>query len=188
MGRPGAGSLPAPERAGGISQPAEERGKNKHERHKSGETVEVAMLQGVDKLLRYKKKEFEFPYGWGFDQGRAGQSYFSAHGTISFFIDSTAKLSGHLYGLRNWKEFDQQFFGALRAEICEALQKVLSERVGRQDFHAERIEDYLSSMSVELTDLLNGEGPADGEPVFRKYGLRVKQTDIMGLHLYSIRR
>ena len=43
-------------------------------------------------------------------------------------------------------------------------------------------------MSVELTELLNGEGVHDREPAFRQYGLRVRQADILSIDFYSRRR
>ena len=73
-------------------------------------------------------------------------------------------------------------------DVRAALRDVMNTRLGRQDFKEERIDDHLSAMSVELTNLLNGEGPSARDPAFRNYGLRVKQTDILSVCFYANRR
>ena len=117
------------------------------------------------------------------------QGYYSAHGTLSFYIDSTERFSRLLYKAKTWHNFETQFFtNILKREISEALREVMASRVGRQYFQQERIGDYLSAMSVDLTNMLNGEGKDAKEPVFRQYGLRVKQTDILNIDFYTLWR
>ena len=159
------------------------------ERHKAGEKIEADALRGVGKLLRYRTKEFEFPFGWGiYNQPQAASGYYAAQGTISFFIDSTERFSMLLRKTRSWQEFAEQFFtNILKKELAAALGEILHERI-RSSFQPEKIGESLSAMSVELTDTLNGEGPSGQEPVFRPYGLRVRQTDILSVNFYSVRR
>ncbi len=162
------------------------RGHAKAERHKAGERVDADMLHGVQKVFRYRNKEFEFPFGWGLYNQRAGAGYYSAQGEISFFIDSTERFSLLLAKTASWPEFAEQFFfNVLKKEISAALREILSERSARKDFQPDRIGDYLSAMSVDLTNLLNGEEPFSRDPAFRANGLRVRRADILDIHFYS---
>ena len=159
-------------------------------RYKAGEKVDETLLRDVARVVRFEAKEFEFPFGWGiYNQPMIGSGFYAAHGTISFYIDSTALFSQLLTKTKNWGDFEKQFFSnVLKKELAAALQEVMSTRVGMQSFRAERINEYLSAMSIDLTNTLNGEGAAPKEPAFRRYGLRVKQTDIFGVHFYDDRR
>ena len=160
------------------------------QRHKAGEKVETNQLHGVDRLIRYKAKEFEFPFGWGiYNQQQTGLGYYSAQGSISFYIDSTQRFSQLLYRTKNWQDFEYQFFtSVLKKELADAMREVMEIRVSRKDFRADQITRYLSAMSIDLTNFLNGEGIAGRDPAFRQYGLRVKQTDILSVNFYDSRR
>ena len=160
------------------------------ERHKARERIDANTLNGAEKLVRYLKKEFDFPYGWGiYDQPRPISGYYSAQGTISFFVDSTERLSLLLAKTRSWQEFEDQFFiNVIKKELSSTLRDILNARIGRPGFDEQRIGDYLSTMSVEMTNLLNGEGSSAREPAFRMHGLRVKQADILSICFYTDRR
>lgn len=166
------------------------RGTSQLERHKAGENICPEALRGVSKLVRFKSKEFEYPFGWGiYNQPRESAGYFSAHGTVSFYIDSTERFASILFDAESWKEFFDQFFtNVLKNVLADALREIISERTCRQDFVPEKMNDYLSAMSVELTDSLNGESQNSKTPLFRQYGLRVKQTDIYNIDFYAVRR
>lgn len=162
----------------------------KMKRYKAGERVDDALLRDVIRVVRFKAKEFEFPFGWGiYNQPMVGTGFFAAHGTVSFYIDSTTLFSQLLTKTKSWRDFGKQFFSdVLKKEIAAALQEVMRTRAGMQSFRAEQINEYLSAMSIDLTNTLNGEGAVPKEPIFRRYGLRVKQTDIFGVHFYDDRR
>lgn len=166
------------------------RSASKADRHKAGEMIELDACKGIEKILRFHTKEFDFPYGWGLsNQTYAAPGYFSAHGTISFFIDSTERLSLLLAKAADWKDFSEQFFrDVLRNELSDALRATLSAYMGRTGFDRARINSYLSEMSVALTSRLNGEDAEEREPVFRRYGLRVSRIDILSMDFYSNRR
>ena len=160
------------------------------QRHKAGDLLDAGVLRGVDKLVRYPSKEFEYPYGWGiYNQPMSGLGFYSAQGTISFYIDSTESFSRLLYEARSWRDFEEQFFSnVLRRELQEALRDVLGALAAQQYFQQERIGDYLSVLSVDMTNRLNGESAEAKEPAFRRHGLRVKQTDIFSINFYAGRR
>ena len=191
---PPAEILKPPKKSYEIGSGVEElllRGNSRPERHKAGERMDAERLRDVQKLIRYRSKEFELPFGWGvYNQTRPVSGYYSAQGTVSFYIDSTERLGLALDKTKSWKDFEDQFFtNVFKSEVSFWLRELLNSRFGRKDFDPNRIEDYLSAMSVELTDVLNGEGRAAGkEPAFRRFGLRVKQTDILGIDFYSVRR
>lgn len=159
------------------------------ERHKADETIRPESLKGVSKVYRFRSKEFEFPYGWGIsNQPCSAYGYFSAHGTLSFYIDSTEKMSLLLNRTNGWHDFEEQlFFNIIKQEMSAEIGKLLNEYIGEKKAGPENIRDHLSAMSVALTGRLNG---ADGgkDPVFMPYGLRVKRADILNIALYSIRR
>ena len=159
-------------------------------RHKSGERVDDSLLKGVSKIIRFRTKEFSFPYGWGiYNQTSGASGFYSAQGTISFYIDSTALLSRLLAKTKSWQEFEDHFFmDVFRKEISAALRDVLNARAIRHSYRQDRIGASLSAMSLELTDYLNGEGSSEHEPVFRPYGLRVKRADILDINFYPDRR
>lgn len=162
----------------------------KLERHKAGERIVDETLRGVNRVIRYRTKEFELPFGWGiYNQTSQVPGYYSAQGTISFFVDSTEKMGSLLNKTKSWQEFEEQFFmDIFRKELSVALRDIINQRAGRPDFQPDNINDYLSAMSVDLTTMLNGECSTDKAPAFRQFGLRVKQTDILGIHFYSTRR
>lgn len=161
-----------------------------NERHKSGERIDTDMLHGVVNIVRYGTKEFEFPFGWGlYNQPGSLSGCYAATGTISFYIDSTAKFGTLLSKSKSWQDFTESFFtNVLRQEISSALREIVFACAARKDFKPQEIGKYLSYMSVEMTDMLNGEGTSAKEPPFRKYGLRVKQTDILRIDFYDRRR
>ena len=160
------------------------------ERHKSGERIDIEQLRSMKKLVRYKSKEFEYPFGWGiFNQPQVGLGFYSAQGTLSFYIDSTEQFSRLLYQSGNWQEFEKQFYVNILAKaISDDLGKLIGSLAGSQRFEAEAVNDYLGALSIRLTDALNGETAGSKEPAFRQYGLRVKQTDILSINFYSDRR
>lgn len=163
---------------------------SRFQRHKAGDLLDAGVLRGVDKLLRYQSKEFEYPCGWGiYNQPLSNLGFYSAQGTITFYIDSTESFSRLLYKAKNWRDFEEQFFSnVLKRELQEALRDVLSALAAQQYFQPEKIGDYLSVLSVDVTNRLNGESAEAKEPAFRRYGLRVKQTDIFSIHFYADRR
>lgn len=166
------------------------RGRDRPERHKAGETITEAMLHGVDKLIHFHRKEFTLTNGWGvYNQPLTGTQYLSAHGDVSFYVDSTLHLSSHLYDVASWRVFEEHLFtGVLRSLLGDALKTLISSRAGSGITNNENISAHLSSLSIDLTQLLNGEGPHAGEPMLRKYGLRVRTTDILGMTFYPDRR
>ena len=163
---------------------------NRPERHKSGDEVSPNQLQNARKLYRFRTKQFEFPYGWGiYNHPLASKEFFAANGTISFYVDSTEIMSDILKKTDSWKEFEEQLFaGAIKPELSTAIGEILNVYIGTKGVDPSRIRDHLSAMSIDLTNLLNGEGPNGGNPVFKKYGLRVSQLDIMNIELYFDRR
>ena len=160
------------------------------ERHKAGESMDPRDLQGVERHFRYRTKEFDFPWGWGlYNQSLGGSGYYSAHGDISFYVDSTEKLSALCARTRSWQEFTERFYlDVLRKELADSLHELVVRLTGAADFDPALIRNHLSAMSVELTGLLNGEDGRGGEPAFRRYGLRVRQLDILSVDFYSVRR
>ena len=166
------------------------RSSSKADRHKAEEKIDASILRGAEKLVRFNSKEFEFPYGWGvYNLPKPVSGYYSAQGTVSFFVDSTERLSLYLTKTRSWQEFEERFFtNIFKKELAAALRELLNVRVSRQGVRDDRILDLLSEMSIELTDLLNGEGKSAREPAFRQYGLRIKQADILSIDFYTARR
>ena len=166
------------------------RSASRIERHKAGEMITLNMLRGVQTRLRFRTKEFDFPYGWGvYNQPSGAMQYFSAHGTISFFIDNTEQMGFLFAKAENWEGFEDQFFtNVLRTELSAALGRILKTYTCKDGFDPKETAKYLSAMSVELTDTLNGEDGQAREPAFRQYGLRVFKTDILDLSIYGSRR
>jgi len=166
------------------------RGAAKAERHKADEMLTAEQMSKADKAFLYRKKTFDFPYGWGVsNQACSVCGYFSAQGTISFYIDSTEKMSLLLNRTEGWQGFeDQMFFNVIRQEISATISRILNEYIGGKGVKPEHIHNSLSAMSILLTDLLNGQENERKDPVFRQYGLRVKRADILDITLYSIRR
>ncbi len=162
----------------------------KRERHKAGDRIETVRLRNARKLYRFHSKQFEFPFGWGiFNNKLPSGKFFSANGTLSFYVDNTEIMSGYLETTKNWKEFEAQFFtGVIKPEISAAMGEIISEYIGSRGMGPLNVRKYLSEMSIDLTNVLNGENVNGGEPVFRKYGLRVNRADIMGIDLYCDRR
>ena len=165
-------------------------GPSRTERHKADETIRPEMLKGVSRIYRYRTREFEFPYGWGIsNQACSAYGFFSAHGTLSFYIDSTDKMSQLLNRTDGWHDFEEQlFFNVIKQEMSAEIGKLLNEYIGEKKAGPENIRDYLSAMSVSLTSRLNGADNGGKEPVFSPFGLRVKRADILNIALYSIRR
>ena len=159
-------------------------------RHKAGESVDTEQLRGVETLIRYKSKTFDYPFGWGiYNQPLASHGFYSAQGVISFYIDSTERFGLLLYKAKTWRNFEFQFFtDILKKELAEALREITAARIGGQNFQPQKITGYLSALSVDLTNALNGESASAKGPVFRQYGLRVKQADILGVNFYDVRR
>ena len=191
--RPPVDFLKAPKASYTVKSGIEEvfvRGQARLERHKAGERMDESSLQDLSRVFRFRTKAFEFPSGWGiFNQSSQMPGYFSAQGTISFYVDSTEKMSALMNKTKSWQEFEEQFFTDIfRKELSAALREIVNRRAGRPDFRAETVSGHLSAMSVELTAFLNGEDSQDRQPAFRRCGLRVKQTDILGMDFYSVRR
>ena len=166
------------------------KGRDRMERHKAGEVIGADSLRDVKRVFRFRRKEFDLPYGWGlYNQAHSASGYFSAQGTISFYIDSTVRLGELLSESKSWKEFDGQFFtNVLKKELSTAMKTIVGDISRKEDFDPEKMNSYLSAMSVSLTSLLNGEGLFGREPAFRQYGLRVKGADILGVTFYAVRR
>ena len=162
----------------------------KMERHKAGEIIDPKKLHGISIILRYQKKEFEFPCGWGmYNQSSIDGRLFSANGSIVFIIDSTEKLSSLYIKTKNWGDFEEKFYNSiLRQEIVIAMKAVLNRYLEKASMTDEAIRNNLSTMSIELVNQLNGEIIPPKKPSFQVCGLRVKQIDIMDLCLYSNRR
>ena len=162
----------------------------KTERHKADETITADRLQGNTRIYIYRSKTFEFPFGWGLaNQVCPACGFFSAQGTVSFHIDSTEKMSLLLERTEGWQGFEEQlFFNVIRQEVAMAISGILNEYIGMKGTNPAEIQNMLSEMSIRLTDQLNGEGGTGERPVFRQYGLRVKQADILGISLYPVRR
>lgn len=162
--------------------------KQKAERHKAGEIIEPDALRGVQKLLRYHQKQFELSYGWGVynqDSSLSG-SYFSAHGTVAFCIDGTEPLSLIIAKTGGWMDFEEQFFtNIFKKELSNAFKEVLGAYIRKGNFQPDRISEYLSSMSVDVTNQINGEGTVAREPALRRYGLRISQLDILDVDFYT---
>lgn len=165
-------------------------GNGKTERHKAGELIELSALKGVEKLMRFSSKEFEFAHGWGlYNQLCGAYGYYSAQGTVSFYIDSTERMALLAAKTASWDDFVEQFFNnVLKKEVASALKTLMDACAAQADFDPEQISGRLSAMSVDLTNLLNGETERSNKPVFRQYGLRVNSIDILGAHFYKTRR
>ncbi len=156
----------------------------KAERYKADDQVEARQLLNVQKLYRFRSKQFEFPYGWGiFDCPLTLDEFFAANGTIAFYVDSTESMSNFLKQTKNWRDFEEQFFaGAVKPEMSRAIGLVLNEYIGAKGMDPSNIRNHLSAMSIDLTNVLSESSK------FSKYGLRVYRTDIMALDLYYSRR
>lgn len=166
------------------------RKNGKCERHKSGEEIRPEKLRGVYKGFRFQSKEFDLSNGWGvYNVSRAKGGFFSAHGTISFYIDNTAQLGAFLCRTKDWNTFEEQFFASmLKSEISAALKLILDSKLEQKQVDSKTISKELNAMSFELTNRLNAEDLQTRDPPFRACGLRVKQIDIMNMDLYSDRR
>ena len=166
------------------------RGDGRTERHKAGEAISPDALRNVERMVRFQAKEFDLPCGWGvFNQPCGDGRYFAANGTVSFVVDSTEKLASLFIRTRDWADFEEQFFSdILRRELSAALRTLLGSRAGGVPSGSEALRGSLSSLSVELVNRLNGESVPASEPAFRRFGLRVRQIDILDLNLYSDRR
>jgi len=166
------------------------RNATKLERHKAGEVIEANVQQDVGTVLRFLSKEFDFANGWGlYNQNCSAPGYYAAHGTISFYIDSTERISPLLCKAGSWDTFTEEFFSnVLKKELSIALRELMDAYVAQRGLDAERLNESLSAMSVDLTNLLNGEGPYGKQPAFRQNGLRVNRADIMHVSIYANRR
>lgn len=166
------------------------RNASKLERHKAGEVIEANDQQDVGTVLRFLSKEFEFANGWGlYNQNCSAPGYYSAHGTISFYIDSTERISPLLYKAGSWDTFTEEFFSnVLKKELSIALRELMNAYVAQRGLNAERLNEGLSAMSVDLTNFLNGEGNYGKQPAFRQNGLRVNRADILHVSIYANRR
>ena len=166
------------------------RDMQKMERHKAGEKMDEAGLRGVTRVFRFQTKEFELPYGWGiYNQTSQMPGYFSAQGTISFYIDSTERMTDLMNRTKSWQEFMEHFFiNVLKNEMSTAMKAVLNAFLDKKRIDPHRISDHLSAMSIYLTNYLNGEDENARAPAFRPSGLRVKRADILGIDFYSGRR
>ncbi len=164
------------------------RGASRTERHKADETIRPEQMKGVGQVYRFRAREFEFPYGWGLaNQVCSACGFFSAHGTISFYIDSTEKMSLLLNRTDNWHGFEEQlFFNVIRQEMADAVGALANEYIGAKEAESGSLREYLSEMSIRLTSRLNGENRK--APVFSAFGLRVKRADILDLSIYTVRR
>ena len=109
------------------------RGMSRGERHKAGDVITLDTLRGAGRLIRFRSKTFELPFGWGiFNQTCQWPGYYAAQGTISFYIDSTEQMSLLLNKTKNWQEFEEQFYtNIFRKELSAALRDILDERIGR---------------------------------------------------------
>lgn len=159
-------------------------------RHKAGEEITPEALEDLHRVFRFSAKEFTFPNGWGlYNLSGVGTGYCSAHGTISFYVDSTEKLCALLARTKSWDEFVENFFtNVLRQTLVSSLPALIQSRIPQTDIVPERIGVHLSSLSIALTDVLNGEGREHTRPAFRDNGLRVSRIDILHLDFYSSRR
>lgn len=159
-------------------------------RHKAGEQITADSLEKVEMRLRFFSKELDFASGWGlYNQVGSYTGYYSAHGTISFYIDSTERLSRLVVKPATWAAFEEEFFSnVLKKELSSALKSVLDIRIAQEGFDPARINEYLSTMSVSISDLLNGETNPPRKPAFMQYGLRVKRIDIDNVNFYTSRR
>ena len=160
------------------------------ERHKAGEIITDDDLQKVEMRLKFFSKEFDFTSGWGlYNQTCSYTGYYSAHGTISFYIDSTERLSRLVVKPATWAAFEEEFFrNVLKKEVSSALKSILDQRIVQDDFDPSRVNEYLSTMSVSIAELLNGETNPPQKPAFMQYGLRVKRIDIDNVNFYTSRR
>lgn len=159
-------------------------------RHKSGELLPPEALEDIERVFRFSTKEFTFPSGWGlYNLSGLSTGYCSAHGTISFYIDSTEKLCTLLARTKSWDDFVENFFtNVLRQALVSSLPTLMQSRIPPKDTVPERIGAHLSALSIALTDALNGEGQEHTVPAFRANGLRVSRIDILHLDFYSSRR
>lgn len=156
-------------------------------RHKAGELIAVAALPANTRRLRFCSKQFDFNHGWGiYNQICSRTGYYAAHGTVSFYIDSTERVSILTDKAGRWDAFVEEFFSnVLKREFANALGAVLETRLSEPGFDPAKISNHLSAMSVDMTLMLNGELPQAGEPAFRRHGLRVKRIDIDQLDFYD---
>lgn len=163
---------------------------NRYERYKAGEIITEDMLVNTKTIHRYQKKHFSFSHGWGiYNQTIPEIPYFSANGTLSFYIDNTIRLSKHLCKLETWHSFEELFFSeVLKAELIDALKNIIRHYLQENRLNIHDVSASLSAMSVDLTRELNGEFLFQGTPSFQKYGLRVDCADILDLDIYSNRR
>lgn len=159
-------------------------------RHKAGEEITPEALEDIQRVFRFRAKEFGFPNGWGlYNLTGPGTGYCSAHGTISFYIDSTEKLCALLSRTKSWDDFVENFStNVLRSALNDALAGLIRSRIPPGDATPERIGAHLSSLSIALTNTLNGEEREHTKPAFRDNGLRVSRIDILHLDFYSSRR
>lgn len=160
------------------------------DRHKAGEVINVDSLQDVNVRLRFSSKEFEFANGWGlYNQECSIAGYFSAHGTISFYIDSTERMSQLVAKPSSWEVFEEEFFtNVLKKEAAGAIKGIIEARIVQKNFDPDRVSDYLSALSIEMTSMLNGETEPPRKPAFMQHGLRVKRVDIYNIDFYPVRR
>ena len=162
----------------------------KCDRYKAGEEIRPEKLRGVCKGYHFHSKEFDFSNGWGiYNISCSNGGFFSAHGTISFYVDSTAQLGALLYKIKDWNTFEEQFFSSiLKKEIASTLKSILDHKIEQGRLDSKTISKQLNAMSFELANRLNAEDSQTRDPPFRTYGLRVKQVDILNIDLYSDRR
>ena len=157
------------------------RSATRAERHKADETIRPDQTKGVSKVMRYRAREFEFPYGWGLSNPIC-----SAYGL--FYIDSTEKMSLLLNRSKDWHDFEEQlFYNVIRQEMSPIIAGLLNEYIGTRNANPENIRDFLSEMSIRVAAQLNGDNGRKG-PAFSPFGLRVKSVDIMNISLYTARR
>ena len=166
------------------------RSRGKTERHKAGEIINAKILRHSSVRVRFFSKEFEFSNGWGvYDQRCCVEGYFSANGTISFYIDRTELLAKLVAKTADWEEFEEEFFkNVLREKIAAGLKYLLDMRLAQNKLEVEQVNDDLSALSVEMTTLFNGENERICNPAFAQYGLRVKSIDIDNIDFYLVRR
>ena len=166
------------------------RGQNRTERHKAGERISLDGLSAAERILRFNRKSFEFPHGFGvYNLPSAYRGYFAAQGTISFYIDSTERLSLLMAKTDGWDSFTEHFFtNVIKKELSPALKTVINDFLERRGTGTDRLTGYLSSLSIALTNRLNGEDESSETPAFRRFGLRVRSADILSVDFYSDRR
>ncbi len=159
-------------------------------RHKAGEHISDDMLSGVEYILRFKSKHFEFPFGWGlYTQQSATSGSYCANGTVSFYVDSTEKVGDLVIRAGDYDKFVEQFFNdVLRKEFAYQLRELVNRYCARKGFDPANIASSLSALSVDLFEALNGEGFSQSrQNAFFRYGLRVSRLDILKLCFYDLR-